>query len=65
MRVEEGSYHGIIGESGSGKSIAMMAIMGLLGSNARVSADRLALNGEDILMSVQLTLHSILLSSQQ
>lgn len=49
MRVEEGSYHGIIGESGSGKSIAMMAIMGLLGSNARVSADRLALNGEDIL----------------
>lgn len=49
MRVEEGAYHGIIGESGSGKSIAMLAIMGLLGSNTRIKADRLALNGEDIL----------------
>ena len=48
LRVEEGSYHGIIGESGSGKSLAMSAIMGLLSSNARVKADRIALNGEDI-----------------
>ena len=48
-RVEAGSYHGIIGESGSGKSIAMLAIMGLLPSNASISADQLALKGQNIL----------------
>ena len=49
LRVEAGSYHGIIGESGSGKSIAMLAIMGLLPSNASISADQLALKGRNIL----------------
>ncbi len=49
LRVDQGSYHGIIGESGSGKSIAMLALMGLLNSNARVVADRIALAGEDVM----------------
>ena len=54
LRVDQGSYHGIIGESGSGKSIAMLAIMGLLPSNASIVADQLALKGSNILnMSIR------------
>jgi dipeptide transport system ATP-binding protein len=49
LRVEHGSYHGIIGESGSGKSIAMSAIMGLLHNTTRLAADRMSLKGEDLL----------------
>ena len=49
LRVEPGSYHGIIGESGSGKSIAMLAIMGLLPKTASIAADQLALKGQNIL----------------
>ncbi len=39
----------IVGESGSGKSVAMLAVMGLLPKTARVSADRLAFHGENLL----------------
>src|SRR5579863_3826673 len=39
----------IVGESGSGKSVAMLAAMGLLPPAARVSADRMAFNGADLL----------------
>ncbi|MBT8450126.1 MAG: ABC transporter ATP-binding protein [Gammaproteobacteria bacterium] len=49
LRVDAGSYHGIIGESGSGKSIAMLAIMGLLPKTATITADQLALKGRSIL----------------
>ncbi|MEJ1160914.1 ABC transporter ATP-binding protein [Prosthecomicrobium sp. N25] len=39
----------IVGESGSGKSVAMLAVMGLLPRTARVTADRLAFEGRDLL----------------
>ncbi len=39
----------IVGESGSGKSVAMLAVMGLLPKTARISADRLAFQGENLL----------------
>jgi len=39
----------IVGESGSGKSVAMLALMGLLPWTARVTADRLAFDGRDML----------------
>ena len=39
----------IVGESGSGKSVAMLAVMGLLPKTARVTADRLAFEGENLL----------------
>jgi dipeptide transport system ATP-binding protein len=39
----------VVGESGSGKSVAMLAAMGLLPPTATVSADRMALNGVDLL----------------
>ena len=39
----------IVGESGSGKSVSMLAIMGLLPPTARVTADRMAFEGIDML----------------
>ena len=39
----------IVGESGSGKSVAMLAVMGLLPFTARVSADRMAFDGADLM----------------
>ena len=40
---------GIVGESGSGKSVAMLAVMGLLPWTGKVTADRLAFDGHDLL----------------
>jgi peptide/nickel transport system ATP-binding protein len=40
---------GIVGESGSGKSLTGKAILGLIPSHARVAADRLRFDGEDLL----------------
>jgi peptide/nickel transport system ATP-binding protein len=37
LRIDEGEVLGLVGESGSGKSATAMAILGLLGSAARVS----------------------------
>ena len=43
----------IVGESGSGKSVSMLAVMGLLPWTARVTADRMEFDGQDLLaMSV-------------
>ena len=47
--VEPGEFLGIVGESGSGKSVTMLAVMGLVGFPGRVTADRLAFDGQDLL----------------
>lgn len=39
----------IVGESGSGKSVTARTLLGLAGDTARVSAERLELNGQNIL----------------
>ena len=39
----------IVGESGSGKSVSMLAVMGLLPWTAKVTADKLAFDGRDLL----------------
>lgn len=39
----------IVGESGSGKSVSMLALMGLLPWTARISADKMEFNGNDLL----------------
>ncbi len=49
LDVAEGEVLGVVGESGSGKSVSMLAVMGLLPSNARITADRLAFDGRDLL----------------
>ena len=38
----------IVGKSGSGKSVAMLATMGLLPPTATLSADRMAFDGADL-----------------
>jgi dipeptide transport system ATP-binding protein len=49
LTVEAGDVVGIVGESGSGKSVSMLAVMGLLPWTARITADRLAFQGQDLL----------------
>ena len=49
LTLEEGEVLGVVGESGSGKSVTMMALMGLVAYPGRVSADRLAFAGRDLM----------------
>jgi dipeptide transport system ATP-binding protein len=49
FELEEGEVLGVVGESGSGKSVTMLALMGLVPPPGRVSADRLAFGGRDLL----------------
>jgi dipeptide transport system ATP-binding protein len=49
LTVEPNEVLAIVGESGSGKSVAMLAVMGLLPFTARVTADRMAFAGRDLL----------------
>src|SRR4029450_13558824 len=47
--LEAGEILGVVGESGSGKSVTMLAVMGLIAWPGKVTADRLAFNGIDLL----------------
>jgi dipeptide transport system ATP-binding protein len=49
LTMEEGEILGIVGESGSGKSVTMLALMGLIAWPGKVTADRLAFGGKNIL----------------
>ena len=49
FEVYEGETLGVVGESGCGKSITNLAIMGLLPENAIVKADRLSFKGTELL----------------
>jgi dipeptide transport system ATP-binding protein len=49
LSVNQGELVGIVGESGSGKSVTMMALMGLLDSNAHITADQVSFNGKNLL----------------
>jgi dipeptide transport system ATP-binding protein len=49
LTLEEGELVGIVGESGSGKSVTMLALMGLLPWTAKVTAERLAFDGTNLL----------------
>jgi dipeptide transport system ATP-binding protein len=49
LSVDEREVLAIVGESGSGKSVSMLAVMGLLPWTAKVTADRMAFNGRDLL----------------
>ncbi len=46
--VERDEVLAIVGESGSGKSVAMLAIMGLLPWTAKVTAERMRFDGQDL-----------------
>ena len=47
--LSEGELVGVVGESGCGKSLTMLAVLGLVPFPGRVTADRLAFNGRDLL----------------
>ena len=47
--LNEGETIGIVGESGSGKSLTSLAVMGLLPENAKICADVLSFEGQDLL----------------
>ncbi|QAY73971.1 ABC transporter ATP-binding protein [Agromyces protaetiae] len=47
--VEPGRCVALVGESGSGKSLSARALLGLAGRGAAVSADRLVVDGVDVL----------------
>jgi peptide/nickel transport system ATP-binding protein len=49
LDIAEGEVLGIIGESGSGKTVTGLAILRLLPGNAEVAADRLAFRGQPLL----------------
>ena len=48
LTVRRGETVAIVGESGCGKSLTALAIMGLLPRRARLSAERIALTGESL-----------------
>jgi peptide/nickel transport system ATP-binding protein len=49
LRVEKGETHCLVGESGCGKSVTALAVMGLLARSGQRSAKRMALGGVDLM----------------
>ncbi|MDH6232972.1 peptide/nickel transport system ATP-binding protein [Mesorhizobium soli] len=48
LEIERGEIHGVIGESGCGKTMTGMAALGLVPKGARIAADRFHFDGEDL-----------------
>ncbi|WHO72801.1 ABC transporter ATP-binding protein [Rhizobium sp. BT03] len=48
LACDKGEILSVVGESGSGKSVAMLALMGLLPWTAKITADRLQFDGQDL-----------------
>lgn len=48
LDIEKGEIHGVIGESGCGKTMTGMTLLGLAPGGARIAADRLCFDGVDL-----------------
>src|SRR5882724_1129492 len=48
LSVDRAEVFGVVGESGCGKTIACLALLGLTPPNARVTAERMLLEGTDL-----------------
>jgi peptide/nickel transport system ATP-binding protein len=49
FEVEPGETLGIVGESGSGKSVSILSLLGLIGSNGKVTGGKALFEGRDLL----------------
>jgi oligopeptide transport system ATP-binding protein len=49
LSVKRGEFLGVVGESGCGKSVTMLSVMGLLPENAAIKAGALTFGGKDLL----------------
>lgn len=49
LTVNAGEIHGLLGESGSGRSLLARAIMGIPGQNWKITVDRMMWNGKNLL----------------
>ncbi len=49
LTIARGEIHGLVGESGCGKTTLVKTILGILPANARVSSGRIAVDGRDLL----------------
>ena len=49
LKIDRGEIHGLAGESGSGKSMTCLTLLGLVPQTAEVAADRLEFDGIDLL----------------
>ena len=49
LHLDAGETLGIVGESGSGKSVTMLSVMRLLPEYAKITADEITFDGEDLL----------------
>jgi peptide/nickel transport system ATP-binding protein len=48
LTIDKGETHCLVGESGCGKSVTALAVMGLLARNGARRADRLSFDGQDL-----------------
>ncbi|MBR9729267.1 oligopeptide/dipeptide ABC transporter ATP-binding protein [Shewanella intestini] len=49
LTLNSGEIHGLVGESGSGRTLLAKAVLGVLGSHWRVRADRMMWDGQSLL----------------
>lgn len=59
FHIDQGEILGIVGESGCGKSITSLSIMGLLGRNGEITEGKVILDGQDLLTLTEKELDDI------
>ena len=53
LEIKKGEIHGLVGETGCGKSVTSLTILGLLDNNARIKSGEIIYKGQDLLKMSQ------------